>query len=110
MCVSMYSVFVEIIVPLSSRIASGVDFVRGTQSATVDFTSLRTRVSVMRVRKREACSESCGNNLITHANAPREAKRNQQASKSVMTSTTSYMNLDPDIQNSTLVWINKSVE
>ena len=24
-------------------------------------------VSVMRVRKREACSESCGNNLITHA-------------------------------------------
>ena len=77
---------------------------------TVDFTLLRTCVSVIRVRKREASSESCGNNLITHANAPREAKRNQQASKSVMTSTTSYMNLDPDIQNSTLVWINKSVE
>jgi len=37
-------------------------------SSTVDFTSLRTCVSVMRVRKRrEACSESCGNNLITRA-------------------------------------------
>jgi len=34
-------------------------------SSTVDFTSLRTCVSVMRERKREACSESCGNNLIT---------------------------------------------
>jgi len=34
---------------------------------TVDFTSLRTCVRVVRVRKREACSESCGNDLITHA-------------------------------------------
>ena len=33
---------------------------------TVNFTSLRTCVSVMCVRKREACSESYGNNLITH--------------------------------------------
>ena len=32
---------------------------------TVDFTSLRTCVSVMRVCKREACAESCSNNLIT---------------------------------------------
>jgi len=31
---------------------------------TVNFTSLRTCVSVMRVRKSEACSESCGNNWI----------------------------------------------
>jgi len=34
---------------------------------TVNFTSLRTCVSVMRVRKCEACSEFCGNSLITHA-------------------------------------------
>jgi len=55
---------------------------------TVDFTSLRTCVSMMRVRKHEACSESCGNNLIT-----RTLTHHACSKQSEINSTTGYSDI-----------------